>query len=115
MNANRFLFPRALVNLLQNSAQAMDGQPSPEIWLRVSRGKKGTVVFAVQDNGTGIEKERLETIWDRGSSGHQSSGLGLAFVRNVVEQMHGQISISSEPGQGPGIFLTLTEETCTEN
>ena len=115
VNANRFLFPRALVNLLQNSAQAMDGQPSPEIWLRVSRGKKGTVVFAVQDNGTGIEKERLETIWDRGSSGHQSSGLGLAFVRNVVEQMHGQISISSEPGQGTGIFLTLTEETCAEN
>ena len=114
VNANRFLFPRALVNLIQNSAQAMNGQNEPEIWLRVSRSKKGSIVFAVQDNGAGIEKEKLEEIWDRGRSGHHSSGLGLAFVRNVVEQMSGEISISSESGQGTGIFLTLAEELPAE-
>lgn len=111
VNANRFLFPRALINLIENSAQAMDDQSAPEIWLRVSRGRKGSIVFTVADNGAGIEKERLESIWDRGRSGRQSSGLGLAFVRNVVEQMHGDIRIISEPGHGTSIFLTLMEES----
>ena len=110
VNANRFLFPRALINLIENSAQAMDGQPSPEILLRVSRGEKGSIIFAVQDNGAGIEKDRLEDIWNRGSSGRQSSGLGLAFVRNVIDQMHGEIHIDSEYGEGTRIFLTLAEE-----
>ena len=115
VSANRFLFPRALINLLENSAQAMDSQSAPEIWLRVSRGDGGSIVFAVQDNGTGIEKEQLEEIWNRGNSGRQSSGLGLAFVRNVVEQMHGQIHINSEPQQGTSIFLILPEESAAGN
>ena len=115
VSANRFLFPRALINLLENSAQAMDSQSAPEIWLRVSRGDGGSIVFAVQDNGTGIEKEQLEEIWNRGNSGRQSSGLGLAFVRNVVEQMHGQIHINSEPQQGTSIFLILPEESTAGN
>lgn len=114
VNANRFLFPRALVNLIQNSAQAMDNQREPEIWLRVTRATRGSIVFSVEDNGVGIEKEKLDEIWGRGSSGRQSSGLGLAFVRNVVEQMNGEISIRSETGRGTGIFLTLVEEPPVE-
>jgi len=111
ISANRFLFPRALINLLQNSADAIPEDREPEIWLRVDRAENGAwVVFSVEDNGVGIEKERLNTIWDRGSSGRRSSGLGLAFVRNVVEQMGGEIQTRSTPGVGTKISLEFPEE-----
>ena len=64
----------------------------------------------MEDNGAGIDKERLHSVWDRGISGRQSSGLGLAFVRNVVEKMGGEIRVSSTPGQGTRISLELPEE-----
>lgn len=109
--ANRFLFPRALVNLIQNSAQAMPQDRVPQIWLRVSSAEREhRLVFTVEDNGSGIDEAQLQSIWDRGTSGRQSSGLGLAFVRNVVEQMHGEIHIQSHPGQGTRICLEFSEE-----
>ena len=111
VQANRLLFPRALVNLLQNSAHAMTGDRKPEIVLQVHRSATPSwVSFTVEDNGAGIDAEQLHSIWDRGASGHQSSGLGLAFVRNVVEKMGGEIRISSTPGQGTRISLDLPEE-----
>lgn len=109
--ANRFLFPRALINLLQNSAQAMPEDREPEIWLRVHRADNPAwIAFTVEDNGVGISKELLHSIWDRGTSGRQSSGLGLAFVRNVVERMGGEIRLFSTPGVGTKISLELPEE-----
>ena len=110
--ANRFLFPRALINLLQNSAQAMPEGREPEIWLRIHRADNPDwIAFTVEDNGTGIGKEMLHSIWNRGTSGRQSSGLGLAFVRNVVERMGGEIRLFSTPGVGTKISLELPEET----
>ncbi len=109
--ANRFLFPRALINLLQNSAQAMPEGRTPEISLRVHRADNPAwIAFTVEDNGIGIGKERLHSIWDRGTSGRQSSGLGLAFVKNVVDKMGGEIRMSSTPGVGTKISLELPEE-----
>lgn len=110
VNANRFLFPRALINLIENSAQAMEGQSRPEILLQVDRCRKKGIVFTVQDNGAGIDEQRLETIWNRGTSGRHSSGLGLAFVRNVVDRMNGKIRIKSKVGQGTKIHVILPDE-----
>ncbi|MBE6973302.1 MAG: HAMP domain-containing histidine kinase [Ruminococcaceae bacterium] len=111
VNANRFLFPRALVNLIENSARAMDGQDQPEILLRVDRCGKKSIVFTVQDNGMGIDAQQLKTVWNHGFSGRQSSGLGLPFVHNVVERMNGKIRIKSEVGQGTSVQLVLPEES----
>lgn len=110
VKANRLLFTRALVNLMENSAQAMASQEEPEIWLRVGRRKELGVVFTVEDNGAGIDQEHLHTIWDRGTSGRHSSGLGLAFVQSVVERINGETSIESEKGKGTRICLILPEE-----
>lgn len=112
VSANRILFPRALVNLLQNSAQAVPPDREPEIWLRVTReeghgGRK--VVFTVEDNGTGIREEEQRAVWDKGVSGRNSSGLGLAFVSGVVENMEGEIRVSSVPGEGTSISLVIPE------
>ena len=80
--------------------------------LRVTReeGRGGRkVVFTVEDNGTGIREEERRAVWDKGVSGRNSSGLGLAFVSGVVENMEGEIRVSSVPGEGTSISLVIPE------
>ncbi len=114
ISANRFLLPRVLVNLLQNSAQAMPDGRTPEIWLRVRREEQqdgtGRIVFVVSDNGKGIDEEQRNAIWNRRVSGKNSSGLGLAFVRNVVEQLGGEIRMESTVGEGTTISVVLPQK-----
>ncbi len=110
INANRMLFPRVLINLMQNSAQAIPEGRTPHIWLRVERDGKKKVVFSVLDNGWGIDQAQQDAIWDRGVSGRDSSGLGLAFAHNVVENMGGEIHVKSEIGKGTRISIVLRQE-----
>ncbi|MCI8869690.1 MAG: HAMP domain-containing histidine kinase [Lawsonibacter sp.] len=112
VSANRILFPRALVNLMQNSAQAIPEGREPAIWLKVDREQTpegSAVVFTVSDNGTGIREEDRQEIWGRGVSGRRSSGLGLAFVGSVVEKMGGEIRVCSKAGKGAAISIVVPE------
>ena len=112
VSANRILFPRALVNLMQNSAQAIPEGREPEIWLRVIRKEEpdgNKIIFTVSDNGKGIKEETRREIWDKGVSGRKSSGLGLAFVSSVVEKMDGEIRVDSTAEVGAAISIVVLE------
>lgn len=109
VRVNHVLFPRALVNLLQNSAQAVSGRTRPRIQLRVEAAD-GSVSFTVADNGIGISPERQESVWQHGTSGTASSGLGLAFVRSIVERLGGTATIKSRPNNGTEITISIPEE-----
>lgn len=108
ISANMILFPRALINLIQNSMQAILEYRDAKIVFEVSC-ERGEVIFKVSDNGKGIEKDKLDTIWEIGESGRGSSGLGLAFVKKVIEQMRGTIVMESELGKGTTVIITLNE------
>ncbi len=107
--ANRILFPRVLINLLQNSGKAVPKDRVPEISLEVTK-QAGAVCFHVSDNGMGINMNLREAVWDRGVSGRGSSGLGLAFVQTIVTQMNGSIQMESEQGKGTRITIILPRE-----
>ena len=109
---NRILFPRALVNLAQNYARAIPGGRTGHILLRVSRVHSGGtdwIVFTVSDNGYGISRENQRRIWEHGVSNSRSSGLGLAFVRKVVDNAQGHIRVDSTQGEGTSISIFLRE------
>lgn len=108
VSVNHVLFPRALVNLLQNSARAVSSRADPHILLRVE-AEGGVVRFIVADNGIGISSERQESVWKRGSSGAASSGLGLAFVRSIVDRLGGESILCSKPGEGTRITIVIPE------
>ncbi len=109
VRVNSVLFPRALVNLVQNSIKAIpEGRPQ-RIALQVER-KDGWVCFRVVDNGRGIAAERQRSVWERGQSDTNSSGLGLSFVRSVVERVDGRIEMESEVDVGTRISLFIPEE-----
>lgn len=110
--ANRILFPRVIQNLLKNAAQATEGRQNPQILLSVTAQTEngaGSVRFTVSDNGRGLPEASHGDIWAQGVSGKNSSGLGLAFVKKVVEEMDG--SVSARPGENGGaIFEVLLPE-----
>ena len=112
--ANRILLPRAIINLLKNSAHAVRDQSTPSIRLIVDE-TEGYICFTVADNGIGIDENRREHIWGRGISGSESSGLGLAFVQSVVTQMNGIIRMDTELGKGTSITILLPKENEDEN
>lgn len=72
------------------------------ISIRVNADRqKASITFA--DNGVGIAKEYLESIFKmffRANAGSKGSGIGLYIVKGAVEKIHGKISVESEYGVG---------------
>ena len=113
VNVNRVYFTRVLLNLMQNAAQAIPADRTPEIWLRVSRREEADglkVLFSVSDNGKGIPQEDREKIWSKGVSGKGSSGMGLAFVRSTVEGMNGTVELESSINVGTTFTIVMRQE-----
>jgi light-regulated signal transduction histidine kinase (bacteriophytochrome) len=71
-------------------------------------------VFFVKDNGVGIATEFYDEIFrifkrlqsNQGKE-EEGSGVGLTFVKKIVERHGGKIWLESEPGQGTTFYFTL--------
>jgi light-regulated signal transduction histidine kinase (bacteriophytochrome) len=98
-----------LESLLRN-AILHRGPAAPAIHVSATQQDDGWV-FAIQDNGTGIDKDDLETIFKPfnrvyGSS-NRGAGLGLAACRRIIERHGGRMWAESQAGNGATIFFTL--------
>jgi signal transduction histidine kinase len=103
---------RAFQNLLLNACQACDaGSPDAEVVLSVRTAANGAapaVAVLVRDNGAGIGAENLPRIFEpyfTTKSG--GTGLGLALVRQTIDDHGGTIAVASEPGRGTTFTVTL--------
>lgn len=69
----------------------------------------GSVRMWVQDSGSGIPADRLDSIFDRyaKSSDSGGSGLGLAIAKRLVEAHGGSISVASELGAGSTFSIVI--------
>ena len=95
-----------LVNLVVNAVRAMPEGGT----LVVTAGRhEGDLAIEVADTGIGIEPEDLERVFDRFRKGSEStgSGLGLTISRDLVEAHGGTIAMSSTPGRGTVVIVTL--------
>lgn len=98
-----------LINLLGNAVKYTD---TGNVQLRIG-WHEDNLTANVIDTGPGIDsedKERMFQAFERGGDTHPSvsgAGLGLAISLDLARQMRGQLDISSEPGSGCSILLTL--------
>jgi PAS domain S-box-containing protein len=70
--------------------------------------------FSVKDDGTGIEKENIDKLFNvdskfssEGTAGEKGSGLGLSLVKEIIEKHGGTIRVESEYGYGSDFKFTL--------
>lgn len=97
-----------LEELLRNSVRHSAGAP-PRIHIS-ARPDEGEWIFAVRDEGPGIDQRDLERIFrpfERLHPGRGGSGLGLASCREIVAGHGGRIWAESRPGEGTTIYFTL--------
>ena len=102
---------QVLNNLISNALKF--SHPRTTVEIRVGR-EGDEVVVSVKDQGVGIPRSELETLFRpfqktsaRSTAGERSTGLGLAIVRIIVEGHHGRMWVESEVGRGSTFFVAL--------
>lgn len=97
----------ALGNILDNALDAMPGGGN----LRVTAGMDAqAVAVEIEDTGRGIAPENLPRVFEPFFSTKdvgQGSGLGLSVAYGTVRALGGDIVITSQPGQGTRVVVTL--------
>lgn len=115
------LIQQVLTNLLENAVHHAKGMT--RLTLRVfTLGKRA--VFEVTDNGCGIPKDRLKTLFsgmlpsdtsESGTGGKHGMGIGLSVCAAIIKAHGGEIGAESKVGEGTTIrFWLETEEIETE-
>jgi len=94
----------ALVNLIVNARQAVNGQPaataSPKVTLTTRSTPQG-VTITVTDNGSGIGDADLPRVFDPYfTTKRGGTGLGLPISKNIIEGLGGVLSVVSAAGRG---------------
>ncbi|MGH4050606.1 MAG: ATP-binding protein [Clostridium sp.] len=118
------IIQRIVLNLISNSIKFSN--VGDEIFVDV-KDKNELVEISVKDNGIGIEKKYLDTIFDRFkqidkslSRNAEGTGIGLSLVKSLVKLHGGSIYAQSEFGKGSKFTVTLpcgnvTEENKIQN
>lgn len=111
--ADEFHLTNTVYNVLDNAAKYSAN--APEISISTQNEKQGLLI-SIRDAGIGIKEEFQEHVFNkffRVPTGDvhnvKGFGLGLSYVKMIVEAHKGQVSLQSEPGRGSqfDIFLPL--------
>ena len=108
---------QVLLNVLSNAIKYTPAGGTISVRLTekgVKENGYGVYEFRVKDNGMGMSKEFLKTIYDPFTrvnsstvSGIQGTGLGMAITKNIVDMFGGTIHVESEEGKGTEVIITF--------
>ncbi len=106
--ADRQMLQQAILNLLTNALDAIEGEGEVRV---TARPAPGDLEILIQDTGSGIPPEHLTKIFDpffTTKDVGKGTGLGLAICQGIVEQHGGTIEIKSDgPGKGTTVAIRL--------
>lgn len=116
---NKVHFSNVIFNLLDNANKYSSDEPVIEV---KSWDEDDYFVVSISDNGIGISKEDQKKIFDkfyRVPTGNihdvKGFGLGLNYVKRVVELHNGEIRLNSIKGQGTTIIIKILKNGEREN
>jgi two-component system phosphate regulon sensor histidine kinase PhoR len=111
IQADKTHLQNVIYNLLDNALKYTSGQPILQI---ATRNHGDGVVFEVKDNGVGIHRDNHKKIFEklyRVPTGNihdvKGYGLGLNYVKAIVEKHGGQVWLESELNNGSRFFVYL--------
>lgn len=109
VRGDRDLLFLAIYNLVSNALKYSSAGDTIEV-----RGleREGGVTIEVADTGRGIPEAEQTHVWEELARGRTTldvagSGLGLPFVRAIVERHAGSVELSSRPGEGTAVRIAL--------
>jgi len=106
---DRYRIQTALLNIIQNSIEAMTEGGKITISAADDRAAK-IIKIMIADNGQGIPADLLKKVCEPFFSSHTDEGmrgLGLAIVRDIVKAHGGHMDIQSTSGSGTSVILYL--------
>jgi len=115
IKANPTHFKSMIKNILDNSIKY--SQNTPDIFVKTSV-KNEKITIEISDKGIGMNRETKKKIFDkfyRKTTGNihniKGFGLGLSYVKSIIEAYSGKIDITSELGKGSTFQLTFPKTT----
>ncbi|AQS92905.1 two-component sensor histidine kinase [Polaribacter sp. BM10] len=101
---NQFHLTNVVVNMLENAIKYSEGAPIIDVY---TESTSKFFVFKIKDSGIGMSKnvqKQVFTKFYREQKGNihdvKGHGLGLAYVKEIVEKHHGTVFVESEKGKG---------------
>ncbi|MCB0791961.1 MAG: HAMP domain-containing histidine kinase [Flavobacteriales bacterium] len=114
LQGDRIHLTNVFYNLIDNAIKYTEQEPRVRIG---TRSDASSITISVRDNGIGIPRNEQQRIFDklyRVPTGNihnvKGFGLGLSYVRSVVERHGGTIRVESEPGRGSTFIITIPFE-----
>ena len=102
---------QVILNLMLNAFSAMSGtglDGARRLVVRTNPIDESNVLVEVQDSGTGIAADKLESIFDPFiTSKPEGLGMGLSICRSIIERHGGKISAANNPDRGATFSITL--------
>jgi two-component system, OmpR family, phosphate regulon sensor histidine kinase PhoR len=112
VNLNKVHFTNIMVNLLDN---AIKYSPDiPDITIKTLNPTPDSIIIKVSDKGQGMGKTAIKRVFEQFYREHTGNihnvkghGLGLAYVKRIVEDHNGQITVESEKGKGSTFIIKM--------
>ncbi len=108
---NQVHFTNVIVNILENAIKYSPGTPEIEIF---TENVKDMILIKVKDYGLGMSKVAQKRVFEKFYREHtgdlhnvKGHGLGLAYVKRIVEDHNGQVFVESEKGKGSTFIIKL--------
>ncbi|OIQ29012.1 MAG: two-component sensor histidine kinase [Bacteroidetes bacterium MedPE-SWsnd-G2] len=109
--ANETHFTNVIVNMLDNAVKYSEGPPKIDVY---TENVGNNIILKVVDQGNGMSKQVQKRVFEKFYREHTGNvhnvkghGLGLAYVKRIVEDHQGHISVESEKGKGSTFIVKL--------
>lgn len=109
IHSERNRLTQVLTNLIGNAIKFTE-KGSIRFGYRIDNEKPGFLYFFVTDTGTGIEPEKLSSVFERFvklNSFMQGTGLGLSICQVIIEQLGGEIGVESAKDKGSTFWFRI--------
>jgi PAS domain S-box-containing protein len=106
------LLTQCFSNLLGNAVKFVAPGARPHVRVRAEPVRDQSVRIWIEDSGVGIPagvRDRIFGMFQRFNTDYEGTGIGLAIVRKVTEQMGGSVGVESEIGKGSRFWVQLRD------